>query len=138
MQIQQNILSITTKPKSLINITGQVNDICSGGAIENGICQLFVCHTSCSLIISENCDPDVLADLETFMSKLVPESGAYRHCAEGSDDMPAHIRSALTQTQISIPVHNKRLGLGRWQAVYLWEHRAFAHERNITITSLGN
>lgn len=137
MQVFQKTLNIITKPKSLINITSQINDICRDNSITTGICQLFILHTSCSLIISENCDPDVLMDMESFMSKLVPESGDYRHCAEGSDDMPAHIRSALTQTQISIPVDNFHLKLGRWQAVYLWEHRAFSHERLISITSWG-
>lgn len=137
MQIYQIKLNIVTKPKSLINITKKIKDICNGSSITTGVCQLFVLHTSSSLIISENCDPDVLIDLEKFMSNLVPESGKYRHFAEGSDDMPAHIRSALTQTQISIPVQNGKLSLGRWQAVYLWEHRASSHDRNILLTSYG-
>lgn len=134
MQNCQNILTINTKPKSFTNITETINSALTKFNISKGLCNLFIQHTSCSLIISENYDPDVLLDLETFMSKLVPEGFNYRHSAEGKDDMPAHIRSVLTQTSISIPVIDNQLALGTWQAVYLWEHRDHAHYRKVQFT----
>ena len=103
-----------------------------------GLCHIFLRHTSASIIISENADPDVLRDLETFMSAVVPDGdGRFLHTAEGEDDMPAHIRAVLTQTSVTIPITNSQLALGTWQGIFLWEHRKSAHTRNITLTLQG-
>jgi len=105
--------------------------------IRTGLCTLFLRHTSASLIIQENADPDVLKDLENFLRKLVPEGPHYIHDAEGPDDMPAHIRTALTHTTETIPIANGRLVLGTWQGIYLWEHRSQGHSREVVIHLLG-
>lgn len=135
-KIKNHNLTVTTSAKSLVDITDNINAVISKSAVDSGLCNIFVQHTSCSLIISENYDSDVLLDLETFMSSLVSEKTNYRHSMEGKDDMPAHIRSVLTQTSLNIPIVNKQLALGQWQAVYLWEHRALAHKRKLIITVL--
>jgi secondary thiamine-phosphate synthase enzyme len=130
----QQILKVQTQPKRLHNITRQIESLVSQAQIQTGLCTLFVRHTSASLIIQENADPDVLKDLENFFAKLVPQDGkSYIHDAEGPDDMPAHIRSAITKTSEQIPIANGRLVLGTWQGVYLWEHRDFSHNRQIVI-----
>jgi len=99
----------------------------------------FLPHTSASRLIQENADPDVRADLERFFDRLVPESARlYRHAAEGPDDMPAHIKAALTQVQLSIPVEDQRLGLGTWQGIYLFEHRRAPHARQVSLTLIGD
>ena len=136
MNFTQTILSIKTSPKNILDITSNINQELHKQTIQQGLCNVFVQHTSCSLIISENSDPQVLSDLEKFMSHLVSEDAHYAHCAEGKDDMPAHIRSVLTQTQLSIPVQNSTLALGTWQAVYLWEHRAQGYGRKILLSFL--
>jgi secondary thiamine-phosphate synthase enzyme len=105
--------------------------------VETGLLTAYCRHTSASLLIQENADPDVLRDLETFFRKLVPEDDHYRHDEEGPDDMPGHIRSVLTQSSLSIPVVNGRLALGTWQAIYLYEHRARPHRREILLHLLG-
>ncbi|BBA79690.1 hypothetical protein RGRSB_1229 [cyanobacterium endosymbiont of Rhopalodia gibberula] len=105
--------------------------------IKTGLCTIFVLHTSASLVIQENADPDVLIDLSNFFTQLVPESGRYVHSTEGPDDMPAHIRSALTKTSEQIPISQGRLMLGIWQGVYLWEHRSGSHKRDIIIHISG-
>ena len=106
--------------------------------MEMGLVTVFVRHTSASLIIQENADPDVLADLEDFLSHLVPkESTRYRHSMEGADDMPAHIRSILTKMDLTLPVTDGSCALGTWQGVYLWEHRTHAHYRSVTVTVQG-
>ena len=108
-------------------------------AIGSGLCHVFVHHTSASLIISENADPSVRRDLEAFMARIAPDgTSMYEHAAEGPDDMPAHIRSVLTQTEITLPVENGVPGLGTWQGVYLWEHRHHPHCRKLTVTVLGD
>ncbi len=127
-------LSIRTKAKSLINITDAIEEVVSSHVGAASLCNLFILHTSCSLIISENCDPDVLADLNTFMSRVVSEDEYYAHSLEGKDDMPAHIRSVLTQTSLSLPMNEHGLILGRWQGVYVWEHRARSYERQVVVT----
>lgn len=137
MQSHQSKLTINTQPYSIINITDEISGSCQSANISSGLCHLFVRHTSCSLIISENCDPDVLHDLKDFMKDLVPESSYYRHSAEGLDDMPAHIRSVLTQTEMTIPIMHGQLALGRWQALYLWEHRAQQYNREVIISIMG-
>jgi secondary thiamine-phosphate synthase enzyme len=130
----QEKITIQTRGKCLHNITHQVTEIVDKSAIKTGLCTVFICHTSASLIIQENADPDVLTDLSNFFSKLVPENlKDYLHSTEGADDMPAHIRSALTHTSESIPLTNGRLGLGTWQGIYLWEHRQRNHNRELIV-----
>ena len=106
--------------------------------IRSGLLTLFIPHTSASLIIQENADPDVLTDLNHFFNRLVPDGDPlYDHQAEGPDDMPAHIRAALTQTQLSIPVRENRMAIGIWQGIYLFEHRVYPHNRNVLLHLLG-
>ncbi|MEY2984865.1 MAG: hypothetical protein RLZZ568_1482 [Cyanobacteriota bacterium] len=134
----QQAIAVPTHGKNLNNITYQVQSVVQKSGIQTGLCTLFVRHTSASLIIQENADPDVLRDLETFFAQLVPEDGdRYRHSTEGLDDMPAHIRSALTKTSEQIPISNGRLVLGTWQGVYLWEHRQRSHQREVVIHLSG-
>lgn len=122
----------------MTEISNQVKDIVREADISVGICHVFMHHTSASLIICENADIDVQTDLETFMSRLVKDGDpAFIHTAEGDDDMPAHIRSVLTQAELTIPISQGRLALGTWQGIYLWEHRTSAHRRNITLTITG-
>lgn len=135
----QKLLSIKTTGKCLHNITSKVEAIVTESGIEMGLCTLFVRHTSASLAIQENADPDVLTDLSNFFAKLVPEDSArYIHNAEGPDDMPAHIRSVLTKTSEQIPIARGRLALGTWQGIYLWEHRQRSHYREIVVHLSGN
>jgi secondary thiamine-phosphate synthase enzyme len=131
-------ISVRTSGHGFADITGQVTRWVTAQKIEQGLLTVFCRHTSASLLIQENADPDVLRDLETVFSGFAPESGRYRHDAEGPDDMPAHIRTALTQSQLSIPVENGRPGLGTWQAIYLWEHRADPHERDLVLHLIGD
>ena len=139
MQQAQTTVSISTSGQGLTEFTGAVSDWLAGTAIREGLLTLFCRHTSASLTIQENADPDVQRDLEDFFSRLVSEDPAlYRHTAEGPDDMPAHIRSALTQTQLSIPVQSGRLQLGTWQGIYLFEHRAAPHRRQVVLQVMGS
>ncbi|NEQ19142.1 MAG: YjbQ family protein, partial [Microcoleus sp. SIO2G3] len=106
--------------------------------VETGLCVLFLRHTSASLLIQENADPDVLKDLANFMAKIVPESAHYIHDAEGPDDMPAHIRTALTHTSEIIPINRGHLVLGTWQGIYIWEHRQRSHTRELVVHISGS
>ena len=133
----QQLLQINTAGKSLSRITSKVQEAVAKSGVKTGLCNLFLRHTSASLIIQENADPDVLVDLENFISKLVPEGYHYIHSAEGPDDMPAHIRSVLTHTSEQIPVNNGRLVLGTWQGIYVWEHRQRSHTRELVIHISG-
>ncbi|MBD2370546.1 secondary thiamine-phosphate synthase enzyme YjbQ [Leptolyngbya boryana IU 594] len=133
----QKILRITTQGKSLLKITSQVNAIVADSGIKTGLCNLFLRHTSASLIIQENADPDVLQDLENFFAKLVPEWENYIHSTEGPDDMPAHIRTVLTHSSEQIPISQGRLVLGTWQGIYLWEHRQHRHTRELVVHVMG-
>ena len=138
MEQYQKAFKIKTTGKSLHNITRYVEKAVAESQIATGLCTIFVRHTSASLIIQENADPDVLTDLENFFSNLVPEDAmAYIHSAEGADDMPAHIRSAITKTSEQIPISNSRLVLGIWQGLYLWEHRQRSHQRELVVHVLG-
>jgi len=134
----QKSLRVQTMGKSLSRITPQVRDAVTESGITIGLCNLFLRHTSASLLIQENADPDVLVDLENFFAKLVPEDNRYIHSAEGPDDMPAHIRSALTHTSEQIPVAQGRLLLGTWQGIYIWEHRQRRHNREVVIHISGS
>lgn len=137
MRMSQNELTIHTQPKSLTNFTSELQKVIDASKLRNGICTLFVRHTSASIVIQENADPDVLLDLQDAFSRLAPEGAHYRHDAEGPDDMPAHIRTALTHTSEQIPFQNGKLVLGTWQAVYLWEHRSSAHARRVFVHLVG-
>ena len=137
MAMSQDSLEIRTTPKSLLDITSQVQDFVTKSSLQNGICNLFIKHTSASLVIQENYDPSVRKDFETIFSKLVPEDFPYVHNMEGKDDMPAHIRSALTSTSEAVPVMNGKLSLGTWQGIYLWEHRDQPHNRTVMISMVG-
>lgn len=135
----QKLLEIKTQGKSFSRITSQVQSIVSESGIDTGLCTVFLRHTSASLVIQENADPDVLLDLSNFFAKLVPEDGkSYIHDAEGTDDMPAHIRTALTKTSEQIPINRGRLLLGTWQGIYLWEHRQRGHYREIVVHISGD
>ena len=137
MAMSQGSVEIRTTPKSFLDITSQVQDFVTKSNIQNGVCHLFIKHTSASLVIQENYDPSVRKDFETIFSKLVPEDFPYVHNIEGKDDMPAHIRSALTSTSEAVPVMNGKLSLGTWQGIYLWEHRDQAHNRIVMISMVG-
>ena len=138
MKHHQSALKIKTTGKSLHKITNKVEQAVAKSAVATGLCTVFVRHTSASLLIQENADPDVLTDLENFFSQLVPEdANRYIHGAEGMDDMPAHIRSALTHTSEHIPISRGRLVLGTWQGIYLWEHRQRGNYREIIVHISG-
>ena len=130
--------SISTKGRGIYSIHKELEDWIGCQNIQSGLLTVFIPHTSASLLIQENADPDVLKDLDRFFNRLVPDGDPlYDHQAEGPDDMPAHIRSALTQTQLSIPVRNKKLALGVWQEIYLFEHRTYSHKRNVLLYLSG-
>jgi secondary thiamine-phosphate synthase enzyme len=137
MPQHQKLLRISTRSKTLHKITSQVADVVAKSEINTGICHLFLRHTSASLIIQENADPDVLKDLANFLAKLVPDGYDYIHNTEGPDDMPAHIRTVLTHTSEHIPIMNGRLALGTWQGIYLWEHRSHSHQRELLVHITG-
>ena len=130
--------SVSTKGRGIYAISNKVESWVQNQNICSGLLTLFIPHTSASLLIQENADPDVLEDLDRFFNRLVPDGDPlYDHQAEGPDDMPAHIRSALTQTQLSIPIRNKEMALGIWQGIYLFEHRVHPHTRNVLLHLLG-
>lgn len=136
--VQQSPLEISTSGRGTYEITQEINKILHRHDIQTGTVHLFLQHTSASLIISENADPSVRQDLETFMGGLVPDGDPrYIHQDEGPDDMPAHVRSVLTQCSLTLPVTRTRLALGTWQGVYLWEHRTSPHRRRIMLTTSG-
>ena len=137
MAISQGSLEIRTNPKSFLDITSQVQDFVTKSNIQNGVCHLFIKHTSASLVIQENYDPSVRQDFETIFSNLAPEDFPYVHNMEGKDDMPAHIRSALTSTSETIPIVDGKLSLGTWQGIYIWEHRAQTHNRKVMVSMVG-
>lgn len=131
---RQFAVELATQGRGLYDIGGRINERLGEGS---GVCHLFVLHTSASLLITENADPDVHDDLERFFAALVPDGDPmFKHTAEGPDDMSAHVRSALTQTSLSIPFSDGRLTLGVWQGVYLWEHRFHPHTRRVQATLL--
>ena len=136
--IQKNTtLSVSTRGQGLVDITKDARRFVSGSGIATGMLTLFIQHTSASLVIQENADPDVLTDLRDAFDALAPRDADYRHTTEGPDDMPAHIRSALTQTSLSIPVQNAAPALGTWQAIYVFEHRDTGHRREVLLHIIG-
>jgi len=138
MRIAQTRLTVDTAPREIKEITSEVVRWAERQRISVGILTLYIPHTSASLLIQENASPDVRRDLDTFLRRIVPEDVAlYRHNDEGPDDMPAHIKSALTQTQLSIPIADGRMQLGTWQGIFLLEHRATPHRRSLVLTLIG-
>jgi secondary thiamine-phosphate synthase enzyme len=138
MQQAIHPLRVSTRGRGLIEITAAVRDWLDNLDVTTGLVTLFCRHTSASLVIQENADPDVRADLEAFFETLAPEDPQrYRHDTEGADDMPAHLRAALTQTQLSIPIAEGKLVLGTWQGIYLFEHRRAPHQREIVLHMIG-
>ena len=136
--IEQQTLTLQTEGRATINITSKIEQLLRDSKIEQGLCHVFLHHTSASLIITENADSDVRRDLENYIARLVLDGDpAYLHDQEGADDMAAHIRAVLTQTEITIPIQRGRLALGSWQGLFLWEHRYHAHRRNLTVTLTG-
>jgi secondary thiamine-phosphate synthase enzyme len=136
--MHQSEFVIETQGRGTYEISARVRAIVTESGIEQGLCHLYIQHTSASLIICENADPDVRRDLETFMSELAPDGDErFVHTMEGPDDMPAHVRSVLTQSSLTIPVRAGAVALGTWQGVYLWEHRHDAHKRRILVTVQG-
>ena len=138
MSISTHRLQVSTHGKGLYEITGAVAKWIGERRVAEGLLTVFVQHTSASLIVQENADPDVVHDLNAFFSRLAPEDDRlYRHTIEGKDDMPAHIRAALTLTQLSVPVQHGRMVLGTWQGIYLFEHRDAPHRRSIVLHLMG-
>ncbi len=139
MRQAQTELAVTTRGRGCLMITRPIADWLARQRLATGLLTVFIRHTSASLLISENADPDVLGDLERFLARLVPDGDPlYVHDSEGPDDMPAHVRSALTQTQLSIPIVNGAMALGTWQGLYLFEHRHAPHERRLVLHAIGD
>jgi len=131
-------LVIATRRRGLVEFTDEIEKWMAGNNFRAGLLTLHLRHTSASLLIQENADPDVRRDLDAFFARLVPDGDPlFVHTAEGGDDMPAHIRTALTTVNLSIPVHGGRLALGTWQGIYLWEHRTHPHSRRVTLHFIG-
>lgn len=134
----QSELEVATQGRGSYDITAELQEAVSRHAVGTGLCHVFVQHTSASLMLCENADPDVRRDLETLMQRVAPDGDPeYRHTAEGADDMAAHMRSILTHTDLTLPVRNGRCALGIWQGLYLWEHRTQPHQRRIVVTVQG-
>ena len=131
-------LEIVTRGRGFYEFTDQLEELLASERFEHGLATLHLKHTSASLLIQENADPDVRRDFEKFFARLVPDGDpAFIHTVEGDDDMPAHVRTALTTVNLSIPIANGQLALGTWQGVYLWEHRKSAHARKVTVHLMG-
>jgi len=136
--VKHHVIELPARTRGLHDITGEVAGVVAADGAESGLCHVFVQHTSASLTIQENADPDVLADLADWFAAAAPDGDpAYRHRDEGPDDMSAHIRSALTQTSLWVPVGGGKLMLGRWQGLFLFEHRTHPHARRIVVTILA-
>ena len=131
-------LTITTQGPGFTRLGAAINRVIAEAALQQGLCVALALHTSCSLTINENADPRVLADLEAYLRDLVPRTRPYQHDDEGPDDMPAHIRTALTGVSLTLPINGGRLQLGTWQEVYLWEHRDTPHRRHIALHLIGS
>ena len=139
MKLVHNDLTLQTNPKSLNQITHLVESILEQSNLQNGLITIFCKHTSCSLVMMENADPSAQNDLEQFFDRLVPEGDPnFTHVYEGQDDMPSHIKMALTRTSETIPFSNGQLLLGTWQGIFLWEHRIVSHSRKLVVTICGD
>jgi len=138
MKVFTDSFSLKTKGKGTYEITEEISRIVDSSMVENGVATVFVCHTSCSLVIMENADPSARTDLHAFFDRLVPEDTPYFvHTYEGADDMPSHIRMCLTDVDKNIPVTGGRLALGTWQGLFLFEHRRASHTRRVAVTVMG-
>ncbi len=138
MAAHREALTINTSGQGTVEITGRLREVVDASDIADGLVHVFVKHTSCSLVIMENADPSARRDFEAFMDRLVPEGADYfEHTTEGPDDMPSHIKMALTRTGETIPLADGRLVLGTWQGVFLWEHRRSRHRREVVVTVMG-
>jgi len=136
--IFQNKLTVETRGRGTISITAAIREQVQLSGIRTGLCHVFLQHTSASLVLCENADPDVRTDLERFMVRLVADGDpVFEHTAEGPDDMPAHIRTILSGSDLTLPVCKGQCDLGTWQGVYLWEHRTAGHRRRLTVTVNG-
>jgi secondary thiamine-phosphate synthase enzyme len=136
--LKQQELSIHTSGRGSYELSERIQQAVADSGIGTGICHVFVRHTSASLMLCENADPAVRRDLETFMQQQVPDGDPmFTHTAEGPDDMPAHVRSILTQSDLNLPIRDGKCALGTWQGVFLWEHRLAAHERRVLLTFMG-
>ena len=142
-KVHHETITIATRPRSgsgrsaFVDATEQVADVAKQSGIRNGVVSIFIQHTSASLVIQENADPRVLDDLDAWIRRVAPESNVYSHDDEGADDMPGHLRAAITKTHEMIPLKNGQLALGTWQALYVWEHRARPHQRKLVVTVMG-
>jgi secondary thiamine-phosphate synthase enzyme len=137
--VHQRSFIASMRGRGTENVTAEVQRIVGESGIATGICTVFIQHTSASLLITENADPDVRRDLETWMKDAVRDGDPkFVHDAEGPDDMSAHVRTILTDTTLTVPVTNGKLALGTWQGIYVWEHRTAAHERRLVVTVLGD
>ncbi len=137
MSTYQEVVEIRTGGRGFSNVTRQVEEVVARSGLKTALCTVFIQHTSASLVIQENADPNVLRDLGNWFDELAPESRRWIHDDEGPDDMPAHARSAITKTSEIIPVTAGRLALGTWQGLYVWEHRARAHTRRLVVHLAG-
>ncbi|MGE0324496.1 MAG: secondary thiamine-phosphate synthase enzyme YjbQ [Polyangiaceae bacterium] len=138
MKTQQQIIEISTNGVGFSDITPQVAQVVRVSGVQTGMCTVFVRHTSASLVIQENADPAVLRDLERWMAEQVPRARRWEHDDEGPDDMPAHVRGAITKTSENVPIVQGRLGLGTWQGIYLWEHRDRPNTRQLIVHVFGD
>src|SRR5688572_3070021 len=138
MASYQRTHTVSSRGKGFTNITEALREVVSASGVRTGLCTVFVQHTSASLVIQENADPAVLRDLERWLSDLAPESRAWEHDDEGPDDMPAHAKSAVTRASENVPIVRGRLALGTWQAIYVWEHRARGHTRELVVHVFGD
>jgi secondary thiamine-phosphate synthase enzyme len=137
--ISQSELRIDTEGRGTYDLSQRVRQVVRESEISIGLCHIFVCHTSASLMLCENADPSVMRDMESFMARQVPDGDPiFTHTAEGPDDMAAHVRSVLTGSELNIPVRDGQCALGTWQGVYLWEHRHAPHARRVIVTVQGN
>ena len=138
MTIIQHTFNFNTRPRQILEFTREVQDVVADSGMARGLCHLFIRHTSASLMICENADPDVQADLETFMRHIAPDGDPmFTHVTEGADDMPAHIRTLITNVSLTVPITSARCQLGVWQGIYLWEHRTGPHRREVVMTLHG-
>jgi secondary thiamine-phosphate synthase enzyme len=138
--VHRTTFEVSTKGRGFTDLTARIAEIVAASKVRVGTCSVFVRHTSASLIVQENADPAVLRDLQRWMDDAAPERpafGAWEHDAEGPDDMPSHVRAAITKTSEVVPVDRGALALGTWQAIYLWEHRTASHRRTVVVTVMG-
>jgi secondary thiamine-phosphate synthase enzyme len=137
MKLHQEAVQVEPRRPGLHDVTERIRQVVAASGVRTGLCNVCIQHTSASLVVQENADPAVLRDLQRFLSRLAPEGGEYEHDTEGPDDMPAHLRAALTCTAETLPVSGGELALGTWQAIYVWEHRHAPHRRTLVVTVWG-